>query len=68
MLSFCLDLLFGCLHRRQSRPFTLQKRCYTVCLNCGRELPYSWTEMRTLRASESADPRHPTCDEVRVAA
>ncbi|MFZ0633832.1 MAG: hypothetical protein WA374_06190 [Acidobacteriaceae bacterium] len=68
MMSACLELLFGCLHHNQTRAFTLNKTCYTVCLECGRELPYSWTEMRTLRPSECAEGRRKTCEEARAAA
>jgi hypothetical protein len=64
MLGACLEFLFGCLHRSQTRPFTVNKTCYTVCLDCGRELPYSWAEMRPLKRAESADDRHPACGEV----
>lgn len=68
MIRACLELLVGCLHRNQTRPFTLNKSCYTVCLECGRELPYSWAAMRRVRAAESADHRHANCEEVSAAA
>ena len=32
--------LFGCWHRKLSRPFTLSGRTYEVCLNCGTEFAY----------------------------
>ena len=32
--------LFGCWHRKLSRPFTLAGRTYEVCLSCGKELAY----------------------------
>ena len=32
---------FGCWHRHISRPFTLWGRTYEICLDCGKELPYS---------------------------
>ena len=34
-------LAFGCWHRHISRPFTLRGRTYEICLDCGKELPYS---------------------------
>lgn len=68
MLGTCLEFLFGCVHSNQTRPFTLNKNCYTVCLDCGRELPYSWTEMRTLKLGECVHAHPATCDEVRAAA
>ena len=32
--------LFGCWHRKLSRPFTLAGRTYEVCLSCGKEFAY----------------------------
>jgi hypothetical protein len=32
--------LFGCWHRKLSRPFTLSGRTYEVCLSCGAEFAY----------------------------
>ena len=47
-----MDILFGCWHRHYSFPITTGKgseaRTYVVCLGCGRELPYSWEEMRVV--------------------
>ena len=50
MLSF-LDVLFGCAHRHRTFPRTAKKTetdstTYVVCLDCGKELPYDWQEMR----------------------
>lgn len=78
MIEACLDLLFGCSHWHQSRPFTLNtsnrrtpgvdsgELCYTVCLHCGHEMPYSWREMRPLTRADkrraARDLRHlPLC-------
>jgi len=68
MIVACLELLLGCFHRKQTRPFTLNKVCYTVCLQCGRELPYSWEAMRTLKPAECADGHHHVCEEMSAAA
>lgn len=57
------DLLFGCWHRRLSFPRTVrtgrarpvaarQTGTYVVCLNCGKEFPYDWEEMRVLDFDE----------------
>ena len=55
MINACLELLFGCPHRHQSRPFTLNRHCYIVCLDCGHETPYSWREMHPMtRADQRA--------------
>jgi hypothetical protein len=55
MMGACLELLLGCFHRNQTRPFTLKKTCYTVCLDCGREIPYSWAKMRSLKQDEDVN-------------
>jgi hypothetical protein len=34
------QFLFGCWHRKLSRPFTLSGKTYEVCLSCGREFAY----------------------------
>jgi hypothetical protein len=68
MIGACLELFFGCFHRNQTRPFTLNKTCYTVCLDCGRELPYSWGAMRPLKPAECANGHHHVCEEMSPAA
>ncbi|MBV9342839.1 MAG: hypothetical protein JO159_18395 [Acidobacteria bacterium] len=58
MLARILDSLFRCMHRRYSFPITLKQnpsaraagiRTYVVCLDCGKELPYDWDEMRIVK-------------------
>src|SRR5215472_13728888 len=60
MLGF-LDILFGCYHRNYSFPITKKRGqrvspaaaltgTYVVCLDCGKEFPYDWDEMRVLSA------------------
>jgi hypothetical protein len=51
-LNSVLDILFGCGHENVTRPFTLQKHTYKVCLDCGKELPYSAVTMSYLTARE----------------
>ena len=56
MFSRILEGLFGCWHNRYSFPITVKKGqrsvaafatgTYVVCLDCGKELPYDWKEMR----------------------
>lgn len=51
MLSSMLDSLFGCSHRRTTFPLTPKRPsnrigAYVTCLDCGREFPYNWDEMR----------------------
>lgn len=50
--------LFGCAHRRCTFPITAKiagpapsggkpsKTTYVVCLDCGKEFPYDWQEMK----------------------
>ncbi|MFN0167430.1 MAG: hypothetical protein ACKV22_13445 [Bryobacteraceae bacterium] len=45
--------LFGCSHKHTTFPLTPQRatalrsrETYVACLDCGRELPYNWQEMR----------------------
>ena len=44
LLSF-LHIAFGCRHRQMSRVFTIKKRTYRVCFQCGQEFEYSWALM-----------------------
>jgi hypothetical protein len=52
-----VEMLFGCWHRNCSFPITAKVGArrqpaaqvtgtYIVCLDCGKEFPYDWTEMR----------------------
>lgn len=63
MVAKIFDALFGCWHTHISfpqtvRPGTRRSRAasvtgtYVVCLNCGKELPYDWQEMRVVAESE----------------
>jgi hypothetical protein len=36
-LHWMIQFAFGCHHRHVSRVFTISKRTYKVCLDCGRE-------------------------------
>ena len=54
------DLVFGCWHKRCSFPITVRGKLrrsaaaasvtgtYVVCLDCGREFPYDWSQMKVL--------------------
>lgn len=68
MFRAWIESLLKCVHDRQTRPFTLNKTCYTVCLDCGRHMPYSWAEMRSLTDAECAGASQNACEEVRAAA
>jgi hypothetical protein len=58
MLQF-FNSLFGCSHQRTTFPMTLGRKgagqppsgavrsgTYVVCLDCGKEFSYDWSEMR----------------------
>ena len=56
------NLVFGCSHRRYSFPITVRGArrrteaasvtgTYVVCLDCGKEFPYDWNEMKVIRKS-----------------
>jgi hypothetical protein len=54
-----LDILFGCTHKRFSFPITRRPGqrpskaasltgTYVACLDCGKEFPYDWQEMKVV--------------------
>ena len=51
LLRWIFQLAFGCHHIQLSRPFTIKKRTYQVCFECGREFEYSWALMHSLRSN-----------------
>jgi hypothetical protein len=60
MFSRILDAFFGCWHNHYSFPITVKKGrkspaafatgTYVVCLDCGKELPYDWKQMKIVTA------------------
>jgi hypothetical protein len=54
------DLVFGCWHQRRSFPITVRGKLrrsiaaasvtgtYVVCLDCGHEFPYDWSQTKML--------------------
>jgi hypothetical protein len=58
------DLVFGCAHRHCGFPITLRGELgrrteaasvtgtYVVCLDCGKEFPYDWREMKIVQSPE----------------
>ncbi len=67
MMARMLDALFGCWHSHYSFPITLRSGSrrskaaavtgtYVVCLDCGKELPYDWREMKIV--DSSSENRH----------
>jgi len=62
MIAKLFDSLFGCWHSRYSFPITVRHGShrnaasaltgtYVVCLDCGKEFPYDWHEMKVLEQS-----------------
>jgi len=47
-LAQMFQFAFGCHHRQRTAVFTIKKRTYQVCLNCGEEFEYSWGLMHAL--------------------
>jgi hypothetical protein len=41
LLSWIFQFVFGCRHRHTSRVFTIKRRTYRVCFDCGREFDWS---------------------------
>lgn len=65
MIARFLDAVFGCHHAHYSFPITVrrgQRRntaavltgTYIVCLDCGKEFPYDWQQMRVTSEKEYA--------------
>jgi hypothetical protein len=62
MIARIIDTFLGCWHNRYSFPLTVHSRSrsqaaaltgtYVVCLDCGRELPYDWNEMKVVRSAK----------------
>jgi hypothetical protein len=52
LLGFIYDIVFGCRHWSQTRPFTLEQQTYKVCLDCGKQIYYSRERMTPLSARE----------------
>jgi len=65
MIARLVDAMFGCRHSNYSFPITTKPALrrtaaaaitgtYVVCLDCGTELPYDWSEMHVLGATPKA--------------
>ena len=69
MISRFLDSLFGCTHGHYSFPITVTKGrrspaafvtgTYVVCLDCGKEMPYDWKQMKIVRSGNQRVPVAP---------
>jgi hypothetical protein len=58
-----MDAVFGCRHAHYSFPVTIRGKArrpqaavltgtYVACLECGREFPYDWQEMKVISSPE----------------
>lgn len=67
MIAKLFDACFGCWHNHYSFPITVRTRSrrnsaasltgtYVVCLDCGKEFPYDWHEMKVV--SPTAEGRN----------
>jgi hypothetical protein len=63
MIEKFVDALFGCRHTRYSFPVTVRRATrrpqaaaltgtYVACLDCGKEFPYDWQEMKVITSPE----------------
>jgi hypothetical protein len=66
VLNFFSEILFGCTHSRVTRPFTIDEQTYEVCLDCGKQIYYSPTEMRPLTAWEIRRAKAARAGELKV--
>jgi hypothetical protein len=48
LLSIFRFAFGACHHSQMSRVFTINKRAYQVCFECGQEFEYSWKLMHSL--------------------
>jgi hypothetical protein len=75
-MSF-LDALFGCSHKKLSFPITVRGArrrsteaaaatgTYVVCLDCGHEFPYDWSQMKVVRSTQGSPSRPAVATEPR---
>jgi hypothetical protein len=66
IFNFLYEIILGCSHQHLTRPFTLQKETYKVCLDCGKQIYYSPITMRALNVREVRRLNAARSGEVRV--
>jgi len=63
MIEELMNYFFGCRHARYSFPVTVRRAkrrpqaaaltgTYVACLDCGKELPYDWQQMKVVTSPE----------------
>ena len=55
-----LDFVFGCHHGHLSRVFTIERRTYQVCCDCGAKFNYSLANMSVERRIRTLDSQYLT--------
>lgn len=66
VFNFLYEIVLGCSHQHLTRPFTLEKETYKVCLDCGKRIYYSAATMRPLNVRELRRLHTAHAGEVRV--
>ncbi len=67
MITELIDAFFGCKHSHYSFPISVRPVArrnsaakltgtYVACLDCGKEFPYDWQEMKVI--DSAAEQRH----------
>lgn len=71
MVGEFFDTLFGCRHKHYGFPITAKKGgsnhshaasvtgTYLVCLDCGKEFPYDWNQMKIVPFGSEQTERTP---------
>ena len=57
-ITTVFNFLFGCRHSNLSRVFTIRRRTYRVCCDCGAEFDYSLVAM-AIRQRRAEMPPQP---------
>ena len=57
-IAAALDFLFGCHHSNLSRVFTINRRTYRVCCDCGAQFRYSLDTMSIQQQDSSQRQRY----------
>jgi hypothetical protein len=53
------QFVLGCHHSQMSRVFTIKKRTYQVCCECGEEFEFSWALMHRQASNNANSPYVP---------
>ena len=56
-ITTLFNFLFGCHHSNLSRVFTIRRRTYRVCCDCGAEFDYS-LETMAIKGRRTRSPAH----------